>query len=147
MLILVKVVLAVLIPDEPDWIRKKRERIEYTSMRALREQVNPPTYISLLSILVFFFICVTTFLSSLPETASRVLIALSCCFMLSCAGLLQPEDSTHFSVVWTHRGEESSSSNRLTMHTAVPLIHSPCTLKCFCCFHLLTCASAPCTPF
>ncbi|XP_078113866.1 anoctamin-10 [Sander vitreus] len=37
-LILVKVVLAVLIPDEPDWIRKKRERIEYTSMRALREQ-------------------------------------------------------------------------------------------------------------
>ncbi|KAA8592026.1 hypothetical protein FQN60_017400, partial [Etheostoma spectabile] len=43
-LILVKVVLAVLIPDEPDWIRKKRERIEYTSMRALREQVRPLTY-------------------------------------------------------------------------------------------------------
>ncbi|XP_044050565.1 anoctamin-10-like isoform X2 [Siniperca chuatsi] len=37
-LILVKVVLAVLIPDEPDWIRKKREHIEYTSMQALRQQ-------------------------------------------------------------------------------------------------------------
>lgn len=37
-LILVKVVLSVLIPDEPDWIRKKREHIEFTSMQALREQ-------------------------------------------------------------------------------------------------------------
>ncbi|XP_073328600.1 anoctamin-10 [Pagrus major] len=37
-LIVVKVVLAVVIPDEPDWIRKKREHIEYTSMQALREQ-------------------------------------------------------------------------------------------------------------
>ncbi|XP_068567722.1 anoctamin-10 [Cebidichthys violaceus] len=37
-LILVKVVLAVLIPDEPDWVRKKREHIEFTSMQALREQ-------------------------------------------------------------------------------------------------------------
>ncbi|XP_070829307.1 anoctamin-10 isoform X2 [Chaetodon trifascialis] len=39
-LILVKVVLAVLIPDEPDWIRKKREHIEYTSMQALRQQLT-----------------------------------------------------------------------------------------------------------
>ncbi|XP_070687077.1 anoctamin-10 isoform X2 [Pempheris klunzingeri] len=37
-LISAKVVLAVLIPDEPDWIRKKREHIEYASMQALREQ-------------------------------------------------------------------------------------------------------------
>ncbi|XP_059190380.1 anoctamin-10 [Centropristis striata] len=37
-LIMVKVVLAVLIPDEPDWIRKKREHIEYMSRQALREQ-------------------------------------------------------------------------------------------------------------
>uniref|UniRef100_A0A3B4TDJ6 Anoctamin n=1 Tax=Seriola dumerili TaxID=41447 RepID=A0A3B4TDJ6_SERDU len=37
-LILVKVILAVLIPDEPDWIRKKREHIEYTSMQALKQQ-------------------------------------------------------------------------------------------------------------
>ncbi|XP_070763158.1 anoctamin-10 isoform X1 [Enoplosus armatus] len=37
-LVLVKVLLAVLIPDEPDWIRKKREHIEYTSMQALRQQ-------------------------------------------------------------------------------------------------------------
>uniref|UniRef100_A0A3Q2R1T8 Anoctamin n=1 Tax=Fundulus heteroclitus TaxID=8078 RepID=A0A3Q2R1T8_FUNHE len=39
-LILVKVIMAALIPDEPDWIRKKREHIEYTSMQALRQQVN-----------------------------------------------------------------------------------------------------------
>ncbi|XP_015258104.1 PREDICTED: anoctamin-10-like [Cyprinodon variegatus] len=37
-LILVKVIMAALIPDEPDWIRKKREHIEYTSMQALRQQ-------------------------------------------------------------------------------------------------------------
>ncbi|XP_067444966.1 anoctamin-10 [Thunnus thynnus] len=37
-LILIKVVLAALIPDEPDWIRKKKEHIEYTSMQALRQQ-------------------------------------------------------------------------------------------------------------
>ncbi|XP_040893633.1 anoctamin-10 isoform X2 [Toxotes jaculatrix] len=37
-LILVKLILAVLIPDEPDWIRKKREHIEYTSMQALKQQ-------------------------------------------------------------------------------------------------------------
>uniref|UniRef100_A0A8C2ZK80 Anoctamin n=1 Tax=Cyclopterus lumpus TaxID=8103 RepID=A0A8C2ZK80_CYCLU len=42
-LIFVKVVLTVLIPDEPGWIRKKREHIEFTSMQALREQVNPST--------------------------------------------------------------------------------------------------------
>uniref|UniRef100_A0A3B3VKR9 Anoctamin n=1 Tax=Poecilia latipinna TaxID=48699 RepID=A0A3B3VKR9_9TELE len=39
-LILVKVIMAALIPDEPDWIRKKREHIEYTSMQALRQQVS-----------------------------------------------------------------------------------------------------------
>uniref|UniRef100_A0A096LTC7 Anoctamin n=1 Tax=Poecilia formosa TaxID=48698 RepID=A0A096LTC7_POEFO len=39
-LILVKVIMAALIPDEPDWIRKKREHIEYTSMQALRQQVR-----------------------------------------------------------------------------------------------------------
>ncbi|XP_022601987.1 anoctamin-10-like [Seriola dumerili] len=43
-LILVKVILAVLIPDEPDWIRKKREHIEYTSMQALKQQVNPAAF-------------------------------------------------------------------------------------------------------
>ncbi|KAF0040943.1 hypothetical protein F2P81_006841 [Scophthalmus maximus] len=37
-LILVKVILSVLIPDEPDWIRKKREHIEFTSMEALKQQ-------------------------------------------------------------------------------------------------------------
>ncbi|XP_029991547.1 anoctamin-10-like isoform X1 [Sphaeramia orbicularis] len=39
-LILLKVVLAVLIPDEPDWIRKKREHMEFKSMQALRTQVT-----------------------------------------------------------------------------------------------------------
>ncbi|XP_034033119.1 anoctamin-10 [Thalassophryne amazonica] len=38
LLILVKVLLAVLIPDEPDWIRKKMEHIEFMSMQALRQQ-------------------------------------------------------------------------------------------------------------
>ncbi|CAK6973240.1 anoctamin-10 [Scomber scombrus] len=37
-LIVIKVVLSLLIPDEPDWIKKKKEHIEFTSMQALREQ-------------------------------------------------------------------------------------------------------------
>lgn len=40
MLILIKFIMAALIPDEPDWIRKKRDQMEYTSMQALKEQVN-----------------------------------------------------------------------------------------------------------
>lgn len=43
LLILVKLLLSVLIPDEPDWIRKKREHIEFKSLQALREQVNQQT--------------------------------------------------------------------------------------------------------
>ncbi|XP_029697164.1 LOW QUALITY PROTEIN: anoctamin-10 [Takifugu rubripes] len=42
LLILVKLLLRVLIPDEPDWIRKNREHIEFKSMQALREQ-RPPS--------------------------------------------------------------------------------------------------------
>ncbi|XP_028264084.1 anoctamin-10 [Parambassis ranga] len=38
MLIIIKFIMAVLIPDEPDWIRKKKEQIEYNSMLALRQQ-------------------------------------------------------------------------------------------------------------
>ncbi|XP_029951269.1 anoctamin-10 [Salarias fasciatus] len=37
-LIFIKIIMSVLIPDEPDWIRKKREHIEYSSMQALRQQ-------------------------------------------------------------------------------------------------------------
>ncbi|XP_068595448.1 anoctamin-10 [Brachionichthys hirsutus] len=37
-LILVKLVMAALIPDEPSWIRKRRAHIEYTSMQALKQQ-------------------------------------------------------------------------------------------------------------
>ncbi|XP_068168693.1 anoctamin-10 [Antennarius striatus] len=37
-LILVKLVMAALIPDEPGWIRKKRAHIEFTSMQALKQQ-------------------------------------------------------------------------------------------------------------
>ncbi|XP_041651379.1 anoctamin-10 isoform X2 [Cheilinus undulatus] len=38
-LILIKLVLVVFIPDEPEWIRKKKEHIEYTSMQALKQQL------------------------------------------------------------------------------------------------------------
>uniref|UniRef100_A0A8C6VUP8 Anoctamin n=1 Tax=Nothobranchius furzeri TaxID=105023 RepID=A0A8C6VUP8_NOTFU len=38
LLILVKVIIAALIPDEPNWIRKKKEQWEYKSMQALRQQ-------------------------------------------------------------------------------------------------------------
>lgn len=44
LLILVKVLLSVLIPDEPDWVRKKMERTEFKSLQALREQVNHKKY-------------------------------------------------------------------------------------------------------
>uniref|UniRef100_A0A3P8W236 Anoctamin n=2 Tax=Cynoglossus semilaevis TaxID=244447 RepID=A0A3P8W236_CYNSE len=41
-LILIKVILSVLIPDEPEWIRKKREHIDYMSMEALKQQKLQP---------------------------------------------------------------------------------------------------------
>ncbi|XP_006797532.1 anoctamin-10 [Neolamprologus brichardi] len=41
-LILIKFIMAALIPDEPDWIRKKRDQMEYTSMQALKEQKLQP---------------------------------------------------------------------------------------------------------
>ncbi|XP_043084259.1 anoctamin-10 [Puntigrus tetrazona] len=37
-LIVVKMILAFMIPDEPDWVRIKREQIEYHSMQALKKQ-------------------------------------------------------------------------------------------------------------
>lgn len=37
-LIVVKLILAFIIPDEPDWVRIKREQIEYCTMMALKEQ-------------------------------------------------------------------------------------------------------------
>ncbi|XP_076878361.1 anoctamin-10 [Brachyhypopomus gauderio] len=37
-LIVVKLILAFMIPDEPDWVRIKREQIEYRSMKALSQQ-------------------------------------------------------------------------------------------------------------
>uniref|UniRef100_A0A8C4Z0U7 Anoctamin n=1 Tax=Gadus morhua TaxID=8049 RepID=A0A8C4Z0U7_GADMO len=40
LLIMIKMVLAKLIPDEPDWIRVKREQNEFISMQALGQQVN-----------------------------------------------------------------------------------------------------------
>ncbi|XP_028843364.1 anoctamin-10 isoform X1 [Denticeps clupeoides] len=39
-LILVKMILAFMIPDEPDWVRIKREQIEFNSMQALSQQKN-----------------------------------------------------------------------------------------------------------
>ncbi|XP_054633209.1 anoctamin-10 isoform X2 [Dunckerocampus dactyliophorus] len=40
-LVLIKLIMAAVIPDEPEWIRKKRAHIEYTSMQALRQQGLP----------------------------------------------------------------------------------------------------------
>ncbi|XP_026057943.1 anoctamin-10-like [Carassius auratus] len=37
-LIIMKMILAFMIPDEPDWVRIKREQIEYQSMQALKKQ-------------------------------------------------------------------------------------------------------------
>ncbi|XP_010882344.2 anoctamin-10 [Esox lucius] len=37
-LILIKMVLAFMIPDEPDWVRIKREQMEFQSMQALGQQ-------------------------------------------------------------------------------------------------------------
>ncbi|KAM8860423.1 anoctamin-10 isoform 2-T3 [Synchiropus picturatus] len=38
LLIIVKGILAVLIPDEPGWMKKKRDQLEFKSMEALRQQ-------------------------------------------------------------------------------------------------------------
>ncbi|XP_015457875.3 anoctamin-10 [Astyanax mexicanus] len=37
-LIIIKLILAFMIPDEPDWVRIKREQIEYRSMKAVSQQ-------------------------------------------------------------------------------------------------------------
>ncbi|KAJ8333674.1 hypothetical protein SKAU_G00409930 [Synaphobranchus kaupii] len=37
-LILIKMILSIVIPDEPDWIRKKRDEIELHSLQALSQQ-------------------------------------------------------------------------------------------------------------
>lgn len=123
-LILAKVILSLLIPDEPDWIRKKREHIEYTSMQVLKQQVNPfLPYISLFCILVFSFICITTFSPSLPETAFwRVLIVFQSVevvfFVILCWAATTRRYSTIHSVVWT-------SPAGPAMHTAgIP--NTPC---------------------
>lgn len=38
-LIVVKLILAFVIPDEPDWVQIKRQQIEYYSMKALKKLV------------------------------------------------------------------------------------------------------------
>ncbi|XP_066505745.1 anoctamin-10 [Hoplias malabaricus] len=40
-LIIVKLILAFMIPDEPDWVRIQREKIEYRSMKAASQQKVP----------------------------------------------------------------------------------------------------------
>uniref|UniRef100_A0A673G6Z2 Anoctamin n=1 Tax=Sinocyclocheilus rhinocerous TaxID=307959 RepID=A0A673G6Z2_9TELE len=45
-LIMVKMILAFMIPDEPDWVRIKREQIEYHSMQALKKQVTLVTTVN-----------------------------------------------------------------------------------------------------
>lgn len=50
-LIVVKLILAFVIPDEPDWVQIKKQQIEYRAMKALKEQVmcaiTAPQYHSL----------------------------------------------------------------------------------------------------
>lgn len=36
-------ILAFIIPDEPDWVQTKRQQIEYSTMKALKQQVAPGT--------------------------------------------------------------------------------------------------------
>lgn len=92
-LILVKLILTVVIPDEPDWIRKKREHIEYTSMQALKQQVTfPPRSIVLLSIMVFLIYLFDTcfppyrgFLQGSPDVSRLFWHRFICC----CVELLQ----------------------------------------------------------
>lgn len=39
-LILVKMIVAFVIPDEPDWISLKKQQIEFHSVQALKQQVG-----------------------------------------------------------------------------------------------------------
>ncbi len=43
---MVKMILAIMIPDEPDWVRIKREQIEYHSMQAFKKQVTLATNVN-----------------------------------------------------------------------------------------------------
>ncbi|CAB1323335.1 unnamed protein product [Coregonus sp. 'balchen'] len=52
-LILVKMILAFMIPAEPDWVRIKREQIEFHSMQALGQQAMEPLWESLSVLLPF----------------------------------------------------------------------------------------------
>lgn len=84
-LILVKLILRILIPDEPTWIRKKREHIEFMSMQALKQQVCSQTF----NIRIFpsFSEAEELYAFLLEPAAERLLTAfqgLGCCFTLSC---------------------------------------------------------------
>lgn len=87
-LIIVKLILAFLIPDEPEWVRQKRERIEYTSMQALKQQVS-----SMQHRRVAFWCCPSSVwrLFFLPfqkvQESWLCFKVLSCCFLSSGAGL------------------------------------------------------------
>lgn len=139
LLILVKVVLVVLIPDEPDWIRKEREHIEFTSMHALNQQVNLHTSY-LFCILFFSLHCMTPFLSLLTEAVFwRVLIAISKCLDgdLHCPVLSYHNQKMQYQPqCCVGPGERSVGSPAgLTIHTAVPIILPLHTVRCFCCSH------------
>lgn len=69
-LIVVKLILAFVIPDEPDWVNIKRQQIEYYSMKALKKLVmcalTAPRYSA--SVCVQYS-CLWTFLQSTAQNA------------------------------------------------------------------------------
>lgn len=125
-LIFVKMVLRVLIPDEPHWIRKKREHIEYRSMQALKQQVNPHVFHNssfwLLSLIGMTASCI----SLLTDAAFLIAFTvLGWCFMLSCDKLLQPEDRVPTSVLCRPRYESSLGYPADSVHSYAPSAAPP----------------------
>lgn len=93
-LILVKLILRILIPDEPAWIRKKREHIEFTSLQALKQQVCSPSF-TFESFKTFeteanlWFVCV--FLEAAVKRLLNAFQEAQCRFLLSRVERVQPE--------------------------------------------------------
>lgn len=84
-LILVKLILRILIPDEPAWICKKREHIEFMSMQALKQQVCFQTFT--FKIFRYFSEAEELYICLLEAAVERFLTAfqgLGCRFTLSC---------------------------------------------------------------
>lgn len=127
-LILVKLILRVLIPDEPGWIRKKREHIEFTSMQALKQQVGSRTFAFqffgiLLKIWRTSFSCLfRSCPRKTPECISSVGGVASCCHVPK---LLQSEDRVPTSVFIASEGSKVSGRDLTSLLCAsnAPHVH------------------------